>query len=157
MTPLSRVPTFVRLLTNQRSMKIATLIDIQKSDRQTIESLYKDKLLKQTNVRTYADYTGTAEADVEDMFEESFYLDLVNNEYKSTLTAPIHSSDFTSHPPRVLKRLEPVLATRLSGPPFSHYRPARYFHEHFEALEAGISPATLDRFEKAFTDLNSLL
>jgi hypothetical protein len=151
-----RVPIFVRLLTNQRGMLVATLIDIQESDRTTIEGLYKGKLLKKANVRTYADYTGTKEADSEDMFEEAFYLDLVNNEYKSALSAPIQSSDLNSKVPRILKRLEPALAAKLSGP-FSHYRPARYFHEHVASLEASISPATLDRFEKAFHDLNALL
>jgi hypothetical protein len=137
-------------------MLLATLIDIQESDRTTIEGLYKGKLLKKANVRTYADYTGSNAADVEDMFEEAFYLDLVNNEYKSALSSPVQSSDLNDKVPRVLKRLEPALAAKLSGP-FSHYRPARYFHQNFASLEAGISPATLDRFEKAFHDLNAVL
>ena len=151
-----RVPVFVRLLSNQRGMLLATLIDIQESDRTTIEGLYKGKLLKQANVRTFADYTGTKEADIEDMFEEAFYLNLVNNEYKDALNAPIQSSDLTSRAPRILKRLEPVLTAMLIGP-FSHYRPARYFHENVDALAKDISSATLDRFERAFRDLNALL
>jgi hypothetical protein len=139
-----RIPVFVRLLTNQRGMIVATLLDIQESDRTSIEGLYKGKLLKQANVRTYAEYTGTKEADVEDMFDEDFYLRLVNDEYH--LIAPILSSDLTSRAPRLLKRLEPVLATKLSGP-FSHYRPARYFHENFGKLGKDISSTALDRFE----------
>jgi hypothetical protein len=90
------------------------------------------------------------------MFDEAFYLDLVNTEYKSTLSAPIQSGDLTSKAPRILKRLEPVLAAKLSGS-FSHYRPARYFHEHVAALESSIGSSTLDRFERAFHDLNALL
>ena len=48
-------------------MKVATLIDIQNADRTTIEGLYKEKLLKKGNVRTYGDYTGAKEADIEDI------------------------------------------------------------------------------------------
>jgi len=151
-----RVPVFVRLLTNQRGMTLATLIDIQEGDRRTIEGLYKSKLLKRANVRTFADYTGTKEADIEDMFDEAFYLDLVNNEYKNALSVPVQSSDLTSRAPRVLQRLELVLSSNLTGS-FSHYRPARYFHENVAALETRISAPTLDRFERAFRDLNALL
>lgn len=76
-----RIPTYVRLLTGQKGMKVATLIDIQQNDRATVEGLYRDKLLKKANVRTFAEYTGAKEADIEDMFEPDFYLSLVNSEY----------------------------------------------------------------------------
>jgi hypothetical protein len=153
-----RIPTFVRLLTNQKGMLVATLIDIQHSDRSTVEGLYKDKLLKKANVRTFADYTGSKEADIEDMFDEDFYLELVNEEYKRELKAPLKSADLKSKPPRVLKRIEDYLGKSnvLTGT-FSHYRPARYFHEHLASLAKAVSNATKDRFEKAFKDLNGLL
>ena len=40
-----KVTTFVSLLGSQKKMKVATLIDFQKRDQQTIENLYKKKLL----------------------------------------------------------------------------------------------------------------
>jgi hypothetical protein len=161
MTPVGgagRVPIFVRLLTNQRGMLVATLIDIQEAHRETVEGLYKGKLLKKANVRTFADYTGTKEADIEDMFDESFYVDLVNSEYKSALKSPLKPTDFSSKAPRILKRLEDHIEKSgiLTGP-FSHYRPARYFHENLDGLAKHLSDATKDRFEKAFKDLNGLL
>ena len=36
-----KVTTFVSLLGSQKKMKVATLIDFQKRDQQTIENLYK--------------------------------------------------------------------------------------------------------------------
>jgi len=152
-----RIPTFVRLLTNQKGMNVATLIDIQAKDRTIIEGIYKDKLLIKANVRTFADYTGAKEADIEDMFEESFYLDLCNAEYKAELKAPLKSTDFKSKAPRVLVRLESYLDQSGALRGFSHYRPARYFHENLDALAKSIPAATKDRFEKAFVDLNALL
>jgi hypothetical protein len=40
---------------------------------------------------------------------------------------------------------------------FGHFRPARYFAENLDALEAKISDATRERFEAAFAKLNALL
>jgi hypothetical protein len=150
-----RIPTFVRLLTGQKGMRVATLIDIQTNDRQTVEGLYRDKLLKKANVRTFADYTGAKEADIEDMFEPDFYLSLVKGEY--ALNPAIKLSDLTSKAPRILVRLEEYQKTSgvLTG--FSHYRPARYLHEKLDALAPKISAATKERFAKAFADLNKLL
>ena len=56
-TPVSgsdKVTTFVSLLGSQKKMKVATLIDFQKRDQQTIENLYKKKLLAKNNVHTFA-------------------------------------------------------------------------------------------------------
>lgn len=154
----SRIPTFVRFLSNQRDMTVATLIDIQNSDRTTIEGLYKGKLLKKANVRTFADYTGAQEADIEDMFEPAFYLNLVNAEYARQLANQIAEADLTNKAPRILKRIESFLETQpMQSGSFSHYRPARYFHENISTLAPSISAPTKDRFEKAFKELNALL
>lgn len=152
-----RIPTFVRLLTGQKGMTVATLIDIQANDLSIIEGIYKDKLLKKANVRTFGDYTGAKEADIEDMFDEAFYLDLCNAEYKGELKAQLKASDFKTKAPRVLVRLETYLEKSGALPGFSHYRPARYFHENLGTLAKSISDATKDRFEKAFKELNALL
>ena len=150
-----RIPTFVRLLTGQKEMTVATLIDVQTNDRSTIEGIYKDKLLKKANVRTFADYTGTKEADVEDMFDVDFYLTLISCEYN--LASPILPLDLKSQAPRILVRLEEYFATNPLLQAFSHYRPARYLHEKLEILASQISSATKQRFAAAFTDLNKLL
>lgn len=154
----SRIPTFVRFLTNQKNLRVATLIDIQNSDRATVEGLYRDKLLKKANVRTFGDYTAGKEADIEDMFEPEFYLNIVNLEYAKMLQSPLKMGDFESRSPRILKRIE----AHLEGAPlkqgtFGHYRPARYFHEHLARLSKDISAETKDRFEAAFKDLNAIL
>src|SRR5262249_49454933 len=153
-----RIPTFVRLLTGQKGMTVATFIDVQTNDRTTVEGLYKDKLLKKANVRTFADYTGTREADIEDMFEPDFYLSLVNAEFASALSAPIKVTDLISQAPRVLARLGEYLeASKALSQRFSHYRPARHLHEKLDTYAPRISEATKERFADAFADLNKLL
>ena len=152
-----RVTTFVSLLGSQKKMKVATLIDFQKRDQQTIENLYRKKLLAKKNVHTFAQYTGTSEADIEDMFEPQLYLDAVNAEYAKELVKPIELKDLGKHP-RVLVNIEEWLeANPLKTGAFNHYRPARYFAENIATLGPKLNEKALDRFEAAFRDLNAPL
>lgn len=152
-----KVPTFVALIGSQKGLNVATLIDVQKDSIQTIENLYKKKLLEKTHVLTFANFTGSKEADIEDMFDESFYLQLVNEEFRDALSASITSADLTSRQPRILVRLKEYFSTHpLAGRnEFNHYRPARLLAEKVGALV--IPDATLDRFEIAFKAVNALL
>ena len=154
-----RVPTFVALLGAQTEMNVAVLVDFQSKDRQSIENLYKKKLLEKSHVVTYADFTGEPEADAEDMFDPRFYLRLVNDEFKKVLPEPIVAANLSTGPPRILRRIEGVLESRpMSGDTqFNHYRPARYFTEQVGSLESDIDEPTLGRFEQAFKRLNALL
>ncbi len=152
-----KVPTFVSLMGSQKDINVATLIDYQKNDQQTIENLYKRKLLKKSNVITFADFTGTAEADVEDMFDLSFYLELVNGEFAGSLASKLRPQSLKSQAPRVLVRLSEYFRKKpmKKGAKFSHYRPARFLTERVSALT--IPTTTLDRFEAAFEAVNNLL
>lgn len=154
-----RVPTFVTMIGVQKGLRIGTLIDIQKKDRQNIQNLYKRKLLKKKNVFTFANFVEGDEADIEDMFERDFYLGLVNGEYKDELTAPIKADELDGNLPRVLVRIEKHLeANSVKGQAsFNHYRPARYLAENVAAMTDKISESTLARFQSAFDALNELL
>ena len=150
-----KVPTFVALIGAQTKLNVAVLIDYQRKDRQTIENLYKRKLLKKRNVFTYADYVNVAEADVEDMFSPEFYLSLVNDEYGSS----IEVSDIPTSNPRIVCRLERHLEEHPlpHGANFNHYRPARHFSENISKLGDKLGENVMSRFEQAFRNLNALL
>lgn len=153
-----KVPTFVALLGSQKGINVATLLDIQNGDKQLIEDLYKKKLLTKKQVSTYADFTGTAEADVEDMFDRAFYLELVNAEFGSQLKAKITTTNLNSKEPRTLRAIESWLADNpMRSGSFGHYRPARYFSEQLTKLWPKVSDETKTRFEAAFNHLNGLL
>ena len=149
------VPTFVALIGAQTKLNVAVLIDFQKKDQQTIENLYKGKLLKKNQVLTFADFTGASEADIEDMFDPEFYMKLVNGEFGVSLKL----SQLSSTHPRILQRLE----KRFEKHPlpkhtlFNHYRPARYLSENIGSLGTELADETLDRFQRAFDALNQLL
>ncbi len=150
-----KVPTFVALIGAQTNLNLAVLIDYQKNDRQRIEDLYKRKLLKKQNVFTYADFVQSSEADIEDMFEPTFYLNLVN----ATFGCSISLSDLQKSRPQILRRLGEYLEKNPlpNSEKFNHYRPARYLTENIGRLKCELSGQELDRFEQAFKALNKLL
>ena len=151
----TNVPTFVALIGAQTDLNVAVLLDTQSGSGQKIENLYRRKLLKKQNVLTYADFTKINEADVEDMFDTSLYLKLVNNEFGWN----IQMGDLADDQPRIVRRIEGYLGRSANpgGPRFNHFRPARYFNENVMALAEHLSDGALDRFESAFRKLNELL
>lgn len=150
-----KVATFVAMIGAQKHLNVAVLIDYQKKDKQSIENLYKKKLLKKKQVLTYADFVPGDEADIEDMFNTGFYLKLVNGEFGSSVAV----GDLPGGSPRILVRLEQHLATNPlpNKAHFNHYRPARYFAENIGTLRSELTAPQLDRFRQAFTALNALL
>ena len=153
----SNVPTFVALLGAQSDLNVAVLVDYQKKDRQSIENLYKNRLLSKKQVLTYADFTMTKEADVEDMFDEAFYLDLVNGAFEVALAKPVTIEDLNPNLPRIDLRLKEYFNANplKNNHSFNHFRPAQYF---LETIGAGApSDGVLARFEEAFCALNQLV
>ena len=150
-----KVQTFVALIGAQSKLNIAVLIDYQKKDKQSIENLYKEKLLEQKAVLTYANFAPGTEADIEDMFDPNFYLQLVSGEFGTSLTV----NDLPAGSPRILSRLEKYFENHPlpKCASFNHYRPARYFSENIGTLGNELTDSQLARFQQAFDDLNSLL
>ncbi len=150
-----KISTFVSLIGAQGRMNVAVLMDIQNKDRQKVGNLYKKKLLKKNKIITYADYVESDEADIEDMFDEKFYVGLVNSAYKSSILLPASQK---SHP-RILRRIAEYLDKNQlpENAKFNHYLPARYLSDNIASLEKKIREDTLCRFQKMFDSLNALL
>lgn len=151
----TNVPTFVALLGAQKDLNVVVLVDYQKRDKQRTENLFKEKLLKQSQVLTFADFVTEDEADIEDMFDPGFYLRLVSEEYEISVA----TTDLPSAGPRIVQRLEKYFEMNPlpDGKKFNHYRPARYLSENLGSLKCEISEDVLDRFECMFTLINGLL
>ena len=150
-----KISAFVALIGAQKGLKVAVLIDYQKNDRQSIEHLYKMKLLEKKGIFTYAQFTEADVADVEDMFDPKFYLKLVNGEFGSYVAL----DDLPKEHPRILCRIKHYLENNPlpKHASFNHYRPARYFSDNIDSLADELSEQELDRFQQAFTALNNLL
>ncbi|MCY3555081.1 MAG: AAA family ATPase [Gemmatimonadetes bacterium] len=153
-----KVPTFVALIGAQ-NLNLAVLVDYQKKDKQSIENIYKRKLLERNRVLTFAHFVSTEftnnEADVEDMFEVSLYLKLVNGEFATNIS----EDDLPEGQARVLSRLERYFKKNPlpCEVKFNHYRPARYLSENIAEFDALITDTELDRFRRIFATLNGFL
>jgi hypothetical protein len=153
-----KVSTFVSLLGNQQGLKLGVLVDVTEADSDTVEALYKKKLLNRKNVHTYGDFVGSKDADVEDMFDRDFYVELLNGEYAKQLSSKVAVGKLNAKIPRVVKAIDEHFASRpLKSGSFSHFRPARYFVENLTALSPKLSDEAKRRFEAAFETLNGLL
>ena len=152
---IDKVPTFVALIGAQKRLNLAVLTDYQKKDQQLIENLYKRKLLSKKKVLTYRDFVQSDEADIEDLFNPEFYINLVNNEYGSS----INLEHLTGTNSRILRRLTEYLDENPlpNKQTFNHYRPARYLSSNIDTLEKELSEEELKRFESIFQSLNKLL
>lgn len=154
-----KVPTFVALLSSQKGLNVATLLDIQQKDQQSIENLYKKKLLEKQNVFTYGDFLDRNEADVEDYFGDEFYISLVNGAYKNEMEKPIVLLNVSLGNPRITRRLEEYFKSSplTKNYTFNHYRPARYFVDNVASLSDSLPGLTLDLFEATFDALNKCI
>ena len=148
-----KVSTFVALIGAQPGIRLATLVDYRRRHDQEIQNLFKRKLMKKSNVLTFADFVDSNEADVEDMFTPAFYLKLVSKEFDIS----IRVRDLPTQGDLILPRLEEYLKSNPlpQDTKFNHYRPARYMIENLHTLN--VPDRTLERFESAFGTLNKLL
>lgn len=105
-----------------------------------------------------SEFTGTADAGIEDLFEPGFYLDLVSRAYAQDLPAPITPADLNPHDPRIVRQIETYFRdNNIAGGKFNHYRPAAELLRQQAALIPKISAATLNKAELLFKRLNEVI
>ncbi len=156
---VDKVPAFVSLFGGNK-LDIAVGIDYVKGQKAKVESLRTSTLLKAGRVLTFAEITGKAEADVEDMLGVDLYVSILNAGFeltgKETLTAAglgVGAAD------RLLPKVEDafrVMPGTVAS--FDHYKPAAFLIANMPAFAGaqGMSDA-LARFEALFQQLNAML
>src|SRR5438105_10003735 len=142
---LDKIPTFVALLGTQ--LNVAVILDVAGGGSQKVTSLVERGIIGGEKLIPLTEFTGTPEADIEDLFDEGFYLDLL----KRSGTAIVKKADLKPKG-RILKRVEAAAGRKLD-----HYKPARYLFENEAELLPKVSDEALDRFEKLFQRVNTLL
>jgi len=142
---LDKIPTFVALLGAQ--LNVAVVLEVSGGGTQKVNSLVQRGIIAGEKLIPLTEFTTTAEADIEDLFEVPFYLDLLSRSDAASVT-----SSHLKGSGRILRRVEAA-----TGASFDHYRPARYLLEHQLELLAEIDSGTLDRFEALFRRANALL
>jgi predicted ATP-dependent endonuclease of OLD family len=152
-----KVSTFVSLL-GANELNIAVLIDISERDKQRINNLKGNHFLGNKNLINIGEITGAKDADIEDLFDPTFYLDLVNGAYLKELSQKLTFKSFTNQNPRIVKRIEEHFKLHsISGGHFNHYLPAVFLLNEQSNLLKKIDTATIDRAAALFQKINDLL
>ncbi|CAL9583709.1 hypothetical protein SUDANB106_05098 [Streptomyces sp. enrichment culture] len=152
-----KLSTFVTLL-GANKLNVAVLVDSSTKDVGAVQRLRDNGQLTKNGLVQISEFTNTADADVEDLFDRDFYLELVNRAYASDLTSPITTADLNAKDPRIVRQIEAVFKKRkIAGGRFNHYKPAAVLLREQAELAPRIDAATTNRAEQLFVRLNSLL
>lgn len=142
---LDKIPTFIALLGGSE-LKVTVLMDVAAGGNQKITGMVQRGLLDARRLVPLTEITETAEADIEDLFDPAWYLDLL----RASGVGRVPKSALKGG--RVVKQAEAALGGR-----YDHYQPANHLMRSPGTLLDAIDPATVERFERLFGRLNALL
>jgi predicted ATP-dependent endonuclease of OLD family len=156
---IDKINSFIALFGANR-LHVAVLTDYHAGDKGKIARLRDLDILRAGHVFTAEQFTGTAEADVEDLLGRDLYLALVAATYSLTkkdqfaTTKAADAADLVA-----MEARDHMLTVSGTVEAFDHFAPAAYLLEHWPDLKSvlpGVEDA-LNRFEELFKQLNSLL
>lgn len=151
---IDKAPSFVSLFGGQK-LHLALLMDYANHQRKLVDELRKK--LGSSNVLSLNMFRDGKESDIEDMFEVSEYLAIVNEVYRQQLRKPIVADDLTLEGDRIVPRIEHYFAAHhINGGTFQHGHVAEQYARGLKDGPA-LSEATLARFEAIFAAANNLL
>lgn len=159
---LDKIATFVSLLAGN-DLEMAVVHDYEGSSDQRLESLIRDKIIKDKQIMNYAQFRDPANlkpSDVEDMLGEDLYLTIFNGAYAKQLSGTTIAAKDLPKGDRMTQRIEQYLKSkkislRPSGG-YNHYLVASHLATN-PLPKKSIGADTLDRFESLFKTINSLL
>jgi hypothetical protein len=115
-----------------------------------MDDLITNNHLHKNRLFTYANFLEEKEADVEDLFEENDYIEIVKTCYSEQLDGQTLDISSIKHP-RIIERIKGAFKVLgLNHSDFSHYRPARELMKNPKLQKKIYRKAVLDRFEAAF-------
>lgn len=154
-TSVSKVSTFISIFSSfvGNNKNIVALVDDHKSERPVIENIHKKGLLDKDKIIKYSEFIDGDEADVEDMFEDDFYVDLVNHTFGTNVSvADLDQGDLIAY--RIKTFLEGNTA---QGANLRHGKIARHLEVNINDFKDEISCDTLNRFQALFNKINKLI
>lgn len=152
-----KLSTFVTLL-GANKLNVAVLVDSSTKDVGAVKRLRDNGQLAANGLIEIAEFTTANDADIEDLFDRDFYLELVNRVYVNELPAPITTADLNVHDPRIVRQVEAYFRDNgVAGGRFSHLRPASTLLREQVNLAAQISSRTLTAAEQLLTRINSVI
>jgi len=115
------------------------------------------RLLRNKRIYSYAEFSETSEAGIEDLFDPEFYIALVNSVYSAVLDRPLTKKHLAGRGRKIVEQIEEHIESigHQEGIAFDRTKPAQYLAEHSSELKTQIMNDTLLRFEKVCKTLNA--
>lgn len=152
-----KLSTFVTLL-GANQLNVAVIVDSSTKDAQAIKRLRDNGQLAKNGLIEISEFTGNGDADIEDLFEIEFYLDLVNKAYVNQLPAPLTPTDLNTNDPRIVRQVEAYFRQHnIAGGKLNHYKPAAALLREQTTLVPTLGSTTLGRAERLFIRINQLV
>ena len=149
---LEKVATFISLLRGSQ-LEIACLLDsyADPAGGAKMEKMIADKMIQKNKVHFFDEFIDNQnKADIEDLFTKEEYLNLFNAAFQEY--PDISVTELDSKYEQIIIQINKCLGKQ----GFNHYRPAIQLVKEGKGKDF-FSPSTLDRFEKVFKLINSLL
>lgn len=141
---IEKMPAFISLFTGS-NLNIAAMIDVASKANQRIDDIINKGLIERSAIIRLTDFTKTKEADIEDLFDRKWYLDLLEASGVGTFAV----EDFNAG--RIMVQVERDLGRR-----FDHYHPVNYLARNPELIDL-LPDADITRFKELFMRINQLL
>jgi predicted ATP-dependent endonuclease of OLD family len=158
---IDKVQSFASLFSG-KGIHMVALCDYGNGDKGKVQRLRESQIMKTSGVLVATDFTGKAESDIEDFFAPAVFADILNGAYglkgKGQISARQFSQDGALT--RQVKQAEALFNVMgASVPPLDHFTPANWLiqNQHVLAAETTAINETLERFEKAFAEINAAL
>jgi len=149
-----KLSTFVSLI-GANQLKLGVIMDSSTKDADAVKRLTESGRLDKGSLIQMSEIAGRASADIEDLFDPEFYLELVNRAYAGPLAGtPITVADLGAGD-RITRRIAGVFAQRgIDSGKLDHYRPSRVLLRQQSDLIPQIDDATRRRFEQLAQRVN---
>ncbi len=150
------LPTYVSLL-GENYVNVAIMMDVSPKTRARIEAKHGKTDLGNGTVKM-VEVTKIRDADMEDLFEPLFYLNLVNRAYADELPYNLTMKAITGPSPRIVQRIQKFFEKEgICGGQFDPYHPASFLlNKHLE-FRPELDDSTVEKAASMFTRINSLL
>ncbi len=151
------LPTFISTL-GENYVSVAVMMDVSTKNRMKLDHINRNAAVQRQNPIKWVEVAKVRTADIEDLFEPTFYLKLVNEAYANELREPVTMKSITDANPRIVQRLDAYFRRqRIAGGRFDPYRPAALLLQEHSRLRGMISDPTIERAASLFERINSLL
>ncbi len=154
---VAKLPAFVTLL-GANKLNTVVLIDSSTTELAPIQRLRDAGRLGAGGLVQIGDALGQPDADIEDLFDPGFFVELVNDAYQGLLAGKKLTVKELPTDKRLIRRVERAFEERgLNKGRINHFSPAAALSRHQGKFVPKLSTNTLDRAEQLFGLVNSLL